>query len=374
MKLHRSILALALALAACGQAPTTTPADTAATATTATSTISTDAAFVPHEEHGPGKESEPNDPASVLVTLDLMRGHLISSLENAKIEDYTFAQQHAIHPFAEHYAQIKSQVQQADVQLDPQLEAAFKKYQQQLETKASLTMLEQGKAEIDAVLNKIELTLVPSHADVHSRALAGVVETAAEEYEESIKDGAFVAPIEYQDAFGFVRSATVRFETIKSKLDADAAQTTQAALTTLAAAMPSITQPQTVVKPASDVTAAAESIEAKLGQAQAAGNDAAAVKEGLTRLAHEVLGTIDAAIDKQDVAAARAGWQAFDAGWGAIEDGVRERSKDSYRTIEEAMGEVEDAVVRTEQPAATDVKAKTSALRSEIDQFINSIN
>jgi len=369
MRFHRPILIAALTLAACGQAPTATPADTAAISPATTST-----AFVQHEEHGPGKEIEQNDPAPTLVTLDLMRGHLISSLENAKIQDYTFAQQHAIHPFAEHYAQIKSQVQHGDVQLDPQLDAAFKKYQQQLETKASLAMLEQSQAEIEAVLDKIEAMLVPNHTDVHSRALAGVVETAAEEYEESIKDGAFVAPIEYQDAFGFVRSATARFEAIKPNLDAEAAQTTQAALETLTAALPTITTPQAVVKPVGDVTVAAQSIQEKLGQAQAAGNDAAAVKAGLTRLANEVLGTIDTAIDRQDVAAARAGWEAFDAGWGAIEDGVRERSKDSYRAIEVAMDEVEDAVVRTEQPVASDVKAKTSALRSQIEQFINTLN
>ncbi len=367
MKFRRPILIIALTLAACGQAPTAAPTDIAATSTAVRSAAQ-------QEEHGPGKEVEQNDTAPILVTLDLMRGHLISSLENAKIQEYTFAQQHAVHPLAEHYAQIKSDVQQANVQLDPQLEAAFKQYQQQLEAKASLTVLKQSKAEIDDVLNQIQQTLVPNHPDVHSRALAGVVETAAEEYKESIKDDVFVAPIEYQDAFGFVRSATARFESIKPELDADAAQTTQAALDTLTAAMPTIKPPQTVVKPVGDVAAAAENIEAKLGHTQAAGNDAAGLKAGLTRLANEGLGAIDAAIDKQDIAAAQASWEAFEAGWGAIEAGVRELSKESYRAIEVAMDEVEDAVVRTEQPIATDVKARTSALRSQIEQFINTIN
>jgi hypothetical protein len=363
MKFHRPILLVALTLVACGQAPATT--DIAPTAV---------AGAVPHAEHGPGKEVEDNDTAPILLTLDLMRGHLISSLENAKIGDYTFAQQHAVHPLAEHYAQIKSQVQEANVQLDPQLEAAFKQYQQQLETRASLAALEQSKAEIDAVLKEIQATLVPNHTDVHSRALAGVIETAAAEYEESIKDGAFVAPIEYQDAFGFVRSAAARFETIKPELDAETAQTTQAALTTLVAAMPTIKPPQAVVKPVAEVEDAAESVAAKLGHTQTAGTNAAALKAGLTRLATARLDAIDAAIDQQDLATARAGWEAFDAGWGAIEDGVRERSTESYRAIEAAMNEVEDAVVRTEQPVAADVKAKTSALRSQIEQFVNTIN
>jgi TolA-binding protein len=364
MKLHRCILIFALSLVACGQTPSTAPADTAATSA-ASSVVA-----IHREEHGPGKAIETNDTAATLITIDLMRGHLIASLENARIQDYTFAQQHASHPLAEQYAQIKSQVQETEVALDPQLETALKTHRQQIEAKADLATLERSTAEINALLNKIEQALVPNHTDVHGRALAGVVATAAEEYQASIKDDAFVAPIAYQHAFGFTRSAIARFGTLKSRLDARAAEETQAALDTLLAAMPTIVPPKTVLKPVTDVETAAREVEVALGSANAAGNDTTALSTGLARWADDVLDTIDAAIAKNDVATARAAWETFDVGWGAIESSVRERSPASYRAIERAMASVADAVVRPEKPVAADVEASTSALRQEIEQFV----
>lgn len=368
MKLRYALLMLGLALAGCGQAPATS--NTAATATAAVGADLPD-----HSEHGPGKDAMviDYDTASVLVTLDLMRGHLLSSLENARLGDYTFAQQHAVHPLAEHYQQIKSLVQESDAATDAALETAFKTYQQQVTAKADIATIEQSKTAVETQLDKIESVLVPSHTDVHSRALASVMKTAAAEYGESIKDGAFVAPIEYQDAFGFTRVAEAQFAKLKPELSPEAAQTTQTALDTLTAAMPTIQPPQSVARTAAEVAGASSSVEERLGIAQAAGTDTTSLATGLNRLAHESLNQIDAAIDANDLAGATAAWEAFDAGWSAIEDGVRERSKDSYGAIEDAMDEVEDAVVRAEQPNAAEVKAGTAALRAEIEKFVESL-
>jgi hypothetical protein len=93
----------------------------------------------------------------------------------------------------------------------------------------------------------------------------------------------------------------------------------------------------------------------------------------LTTLATTPLGTLDAAIDKNDIAAARNAWQTFDSSWEQIEDGVKDRSPESYRTIETAMEGVEDALVRTEQPLGSDVKARTAELRKQIEQFANTL-
>lgn len=368
MKFRYALLILGAVLAGCGQAPATTN-------TAATATVPVGSSLVNTSEHGPGKDIVviDHDAASVLVTLDLMRGHLVSSLENAKIGDYTFAQQHAVHPLAEHYQQIKPLVQEGDAAADAQLEAAFKTYQQQLEAKADIATIEQSKIAVEAQLDKIESVLVPIHTDVHSRALAGVIDTAAQEYSESIEDGAFVAPVEYQDAFGFTRVAEAHFARLKTELSPESAQTTQTALDVLTAAMPTIKPPQSMVKPAADIVSAASTVADTLGIARAAGTDTTSLQAGLSRLANESLNQIDAAIESNDAAAATAAWEAFDAGWSAIEDGVRERSKESYGAIEDAMDEVEDAVVRAKKPSATDVKASTAALRAEIEKFIQSL-
>ena len=268
MKFRYVLLILGFALAGCGQAPTT---DTASTPT-----IAVGASIPDLSEHGPGKDALviDYDAAAVLVTLDLMRGHLIASLENARLSDYTLAQQHAEQPLTEHYQPIKSLVQDSDAAADATLEAAFKTYQQQLADKADIVTIEQSKAAVEAQIDKLESVLVPAHTDVHSRALAGVMATAATEYGASIKDGAFVTPIAYQDAFGFARVAEAQFARLKPDLSPEAAQTTQTALDTLIAAMPTIQPPQSVVKPAEELVSATSSVADQLGIAQAAGNDA----------------------------------------------------------------------------------------------------
>jgi len=268
MKFRHALLILGFALASCGQAPTT---DTATTPT-----IAVGASIPDLSEHGPGKDAEviEYDAASVLVTLDLMRGHLIASLENARLGDYDLAQQHAAQPLTEHYQPIKSLVQESDAAADTGLEAAFKTYQQQLATEADSATIEQSQAAVAAQIDKIESVLVPIHTDVHSRALAGVMATAATEYGASIKDGAFATPLDYQHAFGFTRVAETHFAKLKPELSPEAAQTTQTALDALLAAMPTI-QPPSVVKPADELVSATGSVADQLGIAQAAGHDTA---------------------------------------------------------------------------------------------------
>lgn len=268
MKVRHALLILGVALASCGQAPATSN-------TTATATVAVGANLPDHSEHGPGKDAVviQYDSASVLVTLDLMRGRLVSSLESARAADYTAAQQHAARPLTEHYGQIKALVQENDAATDVALESAFKTYQQQLAAKGDIAAIEQSKAAVEAQLDKIESVLVPIHTDVHSRALAGVLKIAAASYGKSIKDGAFVAPSEYQAAFGFTRAAETQFARLKPELSPEAAQTTQAALDLLTAAMTAIEPPQSVAGTAAEIASAARSVEDQLGIAQEFRND-----------------------------------------------------------------------------------------------------
>src|SRR5262245_53453477 len=50
---------------------------------------------------------------------------------------------------------------------------------------------------------------------------------------------------------------------------------------------------------------------------------------------------VGAALDRGDVAAARAAYKQFDDAWFEHEDGVRERSRPDYRAIEQAMDDVQ---------------------------------
>lgn len=267
MKFRYALLMLGFALASCGQAPTTDAV--------ATPTIAVGVSIPDLSDHGPGKDAVviDYDAASVLVTLDLMRGHLVASLENAKLGDYRLAQQHAAQPLTEHYQPIKSLVQASDAAVDAGIEAALKTYQQQLADKADVATIEQSKAAVEVQIDKIESVLVPIHTDVHSRALAGVMATAAGEYGASIKDGAFATLIDYQHAFGFTRVAEAHFVRLKPELSPEAAQTTQTALDALIAAMPTVQPPPSVVKPADELVSTTSRVADRLGIAQAADND-----------------------------------------------------------------------------------------------------
>lgn len=134
-------------------------------------------------------------------------------------------------------------------------------------------------------------------------------------------------------------------------------------------------QPATTNAPATNdaTTSAAASAAATTASAAGAEVDTAAIQTGLTALATTAINEIDAAIDNNDRAAAQAAFEAFDEGWVQIEDGVKDQSADAYKAIEDAMGEVEDAVVRADTLNATDAKAATAALRTQIETFLNTL-
>lgn len=94
------------------------------------------------------------------------------------------------------------------------------------------------------------------------------------------------------------------------------------------------------------------------------------IEEGLRALETTQLTAIETAIDQNDVAAAKTGVEAFDEGWDAVEDGVKDASPEAYEAIEGAMETMEDAIVRADTLNAADAKAATAEVRKQIDDFI----
>lgn len=97
----------------------------------------------------------------------------------------------------------------------------------------------------------------------------------------------------------------------------------------------------------SDATAALQSLQHELTELGAAGGNAAA-PSGDPRQAVRQLNLVAeeglAAARAGDVATARTKFEAFEAGWSTAEDGVRDASRDAYKAIETAMGEVRVAL------------------------------
>src|SRR4051794_33640940 len=99
----------------------------------------------------------------------------------------------------------------------------------------------------------------------------------------------------------------------------------------------------------------------------AAADDDATLAAGLaTLVAHA--DAASAALTRGDAPAARAAYAQFDDLWFAVEDGVRERSRADYRSIERAMDDVKFAL-RAEPPDTAAAQADLATLREQVVQF-----
>jgi high-affinity iron transporter len=102
------------------------------------------------------------------------------------------------------------------------------------------------------------------------------------------------------------------------------------------------------------------------GRAVAADDDAA-LAAGLLAL-NDFAAASQAALAQGDVAGARAAYQAFDAGWEDLEDGVRARSRDAYRAIEQAMDDAQFSL-RASDPDTSAAQAALATLRERVLAF-----
>jgi hypothetical protein len=89
---------------------------------------------------------------------------------------------------------------------------------------------------------------------------------------------------------------------------------------------------------------------------------------GLSRL-NAYAAAAQAALTQGDVATARAAYSQFDNGWFDIEDGVRARSRDAYRSIEDAMADV-DRALRVSTVDTAQVIALLAELQVRVERFI----
>jgi len=101
-----------------------------------------------------------------------------------------------------------------------------------------------------------------------------------------------------------------------------------------------------------------------------AGSAEATLRAGLSTLSTTTLDEIETAIDGGNVGAARAAIAEFDEQWKTIEDSVNDRSSDTHQAIESAMSELEDVVVHADSLDPVEAKAKSTALRAELETLL----
>lgn len=77
------------------------------------------------------------------------------------------------------------------------------------------------------------------------------------------------------------------------------------------------------------------------------------------------------ALQAGNVSTAQATYRKFEAGWDSVEDYIRDRSRDVYRDIESAMGDVNFALLRTGSPDVSQVSQVFDGLLSRYNQGLS---
>ena len=196
-----------------------------------------------------------------------------------------------------------------------------------------------------------------------------------DEYGEGVSDGEVRNLPEYQDAFGFFGRAKI----VWSAIEDDVRDTApleyvkiEDSLHEIGEAVPAVAAPGNLAVP-EDVEASAslavheleEVFELDASEAYAA---AGTTGGGKLHEADEHLETVEDRLNAGDLAGASTAYAAYEDAWYDAEDAVRASSRDFYRLIEGAMGEVMLAF-RAENPDVAAISAAVAELRHEIEEF-----
>jgi hypothetical protein len=208
------------------------------------------------------------DQLGFATAVELAKGHLTSSRELYGLGQPARASLHSAHPIQELGNRIIGPIKQVDARLADQVRAALRKPGEAIDAKVPPHQYDQVVGDAFAVLDRGLAAAIPSDVwtspRFQSRLMERLLKTVSDEYGESIKSGRIVRPIEYQDAYGFLR----RVQVLSRGAPALASRTASASLEALLAAFPGVVPPDKPV-PASQVQALVQQISTALARSLA---------------------------------------------------------------------------------------------------------
>jgi hypothetical protein len=212
----------------------------------------------------PATAAQPPDAHVRFATaVELAKGHLTSSRELYVLAQPAQASLHSSHPIQELGNRVIGPIRRADPGLADQIRTALRAPSRSIDTRVPPQQYDQVVDQAFAALDRGSRAVIPPTLRDSPRFQASVIEsllkTAAEEYEESLKSGRIVRPVEYQDAYGFVR----RVQALYGQAPGLASQRVSTALERLGAAFPGVVPPEAPV-PATRVRGLVTEISAAL--------------------------------------------------------------------------------------------------------------
>lgn len=183
------------------------------------------------------------------TNIEMMKGHLLSAVENYKLAQIPLAQAHAAHPLHEEYRALPATFRKNHAEQDKTLRETLMRLQQNVDGQRDATAYGSEVETAFHTLDRILDTVIP--ADVRkSRRFqlaipARLLHEVGEEYGKAVQAGKLVNLPEYQDAFGFLQRAKAVTKTLPDAFVGNDRQRLQSLLRSLEEAIPGIMPPST---------------------------------------------------------------------------------------------------------------------------------
>ena len=192
------------------------------------------------------------------VNIELMKGHLVSSLENLRVGEKALSLVHASHPVSEQFDFVAPPLRARSPGFEIRVQRLLIGLQEKLDGGVQAMEYERILAQMFAVLDQALKMLVPgdilAEPGFQAAVISHLCQIASHEYHEGVHDGRVVTVVEYQDAYGFVqRAQALANNNLKGQLPAAVFDL----LSQMAEAFPSVTPPERPLPPAK-VSAAAQ--------------------------------------------------------------------------------------------------------------------
>ncbi len=273
--------------------------------------------------------------------IEQARGHLAVALEDAQAGRWELAATHAAHP-AEAMPTIDTMLAAKDGAAAASLReraTEVTRASQARDLSALRTAIERMDAQLAAAPAIVLGGARASDTVYRASVVTTLVEIVAEEYGEGVEAGRLANEAEYQDAYAFLQRAAETWSVVEPAVAArapDEAREVASGLASLRAAMPGIAAPAAPIA-ADDVETIAHDVQRELREAVGAQAGAATASAREIEDATKDLAATSAALRSGDRTAAATAFREFRSAWLRIEDAVRGRDRDAYRSIETDM-------------------------------------
>ncbi len=194
-----------------------------------------------------GADSWTEEHLRIATQVELMKGHLISALENSKLGKIPLAQGHIGHALYENYTALAESFEKNHQELAQTLRETLTHLQGDSRVLGDIAAC---RREVEAAIQVLDRSLdqlIP--ADVRkapgflSAVLAHLLEEVKEDYDAAVQGGTVANLPEYQDAFGFLQRTNALAANLAGQLIEGDRRRMNSLLQDLEKAMPGIMPP-----------------------------------------------------------------------------------------------------------------------------------